>query len=406
MSSSSSINSSSSSISSNIFCIYEEDYNPSTHKIIETYESMNECKQNCVCTDCSFEDISNLENYTVNGATIALIDYFDTTQSIRVYTGTTGRTLVVPPGYSYAVFISSNGTIEEQEISAGQVLTFRSGIILGGGRRWFCDGAAGCVERMGFIKSLIVDYIPGYDSKGSCEADCCGIIVGAGPQWGGGFRFESRRRSCSERCVEQSLICSRDFCSEEDKCRQGCFEFPVDCICEQLDQSDPCACLKCELEGLCCDRQPGIKEGFYCGRERCSISGDCCEPEEPCCGGTKCCANVCCEGVCCDYGEGCCGGKCCKPEDCNNDVCSPPTTTTPAPTTTTPEPTTTTPEPTTTTPAPTTTTPAPTTTPPPSCSTTGDCPAYCTPDQIGGFPGLPCQCCNNKCIPTNQPCPT
>jgi hypothetical protein len=70
------------------------------------------------------------ETFTYEGTTITLSDYFEDGPK-RAYTGTTGEELVVPDGYDYAVFISSNGEVYEEVVTPGEVIQFQSAIIVG-----------------------------------------------------------------------------------------------------------------------------------------------------------------------------------------------------------------------------------------------------------------------------------
>lgn len=83
-----------------------------------------------------FNEISGSGSYSYANSSIILSKYFETSSSIRVYYGAKGSKMVVPPGYSLAVFMSSDGSVESEYVYEGQVLTFRSNIVLGSVPEW------------------------------------------------------------------------------------------------------------------------------------------------------------------------------------------------------------------------------------------------------------------------------
>lgn len=80
---------------------------------------------------------SNVTTYTspMGGSAITLSDYFTDTSTypVRVYTGFTGQKLVVPTGYTYAVYVATGGTLTDGSVVPGSSITFKSQILLGKG---------------------------------------------------------------------------------------------------------------------------------------------------------------------------------------------------------------------------------------------------------------------------------
>lgn len=83
-----------------------------------------------------FDEISDSGSYSYANSSIVLSQNFEISRSVRVYYGVKGRRMVVPPGYNLAVFMSSDGSVESEDVYEGQVLTFRSNIVLGSVPGW------------------------------------------------------------------------------------------------------------------------------------------------------------------------------------------------------------------------------------------------------------------------------
>lgn len=66
-----------------------------------------------------------------NGPTIVLSNIFNNDIDQILYSGNTGNNIIVPENYNYAIFIDNAGNVTEQQVEPGQLLTFRSDIVLG-----------------------------------------------------------------------------------------------------------------------------------------------------------------------------------------------------------------------------------------------------------------------------------
>lgn len=78
-------------------------------------------------------DLSGRSSFTIGSTTIILSDYFDTSNTVSPvsYVGASGETLLVPDNYNYAVYISDSNIITEEFVNPGDILVFKSSIILG-----------------------------------------------------------------------------------------------------------------------------------------------------------------------------------------------------------------------------------------------------------------------------------
>ena len=286
--------------------------------------------------------LNPLGTHFYGGTTIVLSNYFDDSRSVMSYVRNTGRKLIVPYGYNHAVYIDSSGNITEENVSVGQVLTFKSNIILGSfpTEFWACDPVNGCVKITPIING------GGFSSKQSCLAQCC-------QEKNGGWSPKSV--SCDDNCASYDEICSRDCgkipcgqgkcCEPEQSC---CTDSDGNKICMPPDEGECCSgaigwCFK--QFGKCCGDQccekfciQGTFDHCCCDKEtdQC-INGNCCSAEQVCgttlpycCSGADICLdNSCCPkdrvcaGKCCPEGESCMDGKCCPNGQLCNGKCCP-----------------------------------------------------------------------------------
>jgi hypothetical protein len=113
--------------------------------------------------DMDVEEVSHLGAFTSGSTQITFSSLFDTDQSVRSYKGTTGAALIVPAGYDLAVYIDSSGNVTQEQVTAGQVIYFRSDILLGNEwRRMTCNADQGCIDSQNGE----------YNSKAGCDASC------------------------------------------------------------------------------------------------------------------------------------------------------------------------------------------------------------------------------------------
>jgi hypothetical protein len=74
--------------------------------------------------------IDPLGSHTYGGTTIVLANYF-VDAPVYAIKGVTGSTISVPVGFSRAVYIDASGNVTQEDVTPGQVLTFKSEILLG-----------------------------------------------------------------------------------------------------------------------------------------------------------------------------------------------------------------------------------------------------------------------------------
>jgi hypothetical protein len=233
--------------------------------------------------------IDPLGSHTYSGTTIVLSNYF-TDSPVYALKGVTGSSISVPVGFNRAVYIDASGNVTQEDVTSGQVLTFKSEILLGakdypcedeglaagkcidkyrvdrtarfpqkfqpcpsvcrddtgkdcncssssssGPPDWFCDNKGGCRE-------VAIGSLNSYPSREYCEKDCCSRTDGAyqaGRGWG-----------CDPNCNTKQAICADIFnCAGGDYFCNNCIDYSqptipwgIACNCN-LSPKNGCECL-------------------------------------------------------------------------------------------------------------------------------------------------------------------
>ena len=295
------------------------------------------CEGECVS---AIECPSLLESsaYEYGNASVSL-KCFSPNYPVKVFEQFKGRFLEVPTGYNYALYVSDDGSITAGDVQEGQILTYRSKIILGTKKESGspCRYDSECnSENCEVCVENNFDLLGTLSSYGTCMSDC-DYDQRCCPN-DGGFCQDKDEDCCSkvsdcgdcEKCHEGNCIseCTGNTkCCNGENCLEYCCDVTADCMANM--------CLKCE-DGDCVSE---CLDGMMCCDGVCKPS--CCSTSEDCTRGSpvECSTCVegaclrgcfitilpmpgdsgpiglirtqCCDGTCCDIGEKCCAGTCC-----------------------------------------------------------------------------------------------
>ena len=175
--------------------------------------------------DLDANEISQNRTFTSeSGTQIALSSFFDTYQSVRNYKGVTGGSITVPQGYDLAVYIDSNGNVTQEQVAPGQIIYFKSEILLGqDAEGWTCSFERGCrtirsAKSVGF-------YSGDYSTQEECEENCdivwdCDQDEGCLVRYLVNTSLEYADAAFSKEACE--IRCKKDWgCDENQGCKQS-----------------------------------------------------------------------------------------------------------------------------------------------------------------------------------------
>lgn len=82
-------------------------------------------------TTTLLDSISNEDAKTILRSFDIVVDYGTNLKPLALLSGVSGESVTVTSGYNFAMFIASDGTVSYQTVKEGDILTFKSDIILG-----------------------------------------------------------------------------------------------------------------------------------------------------------------------------------------------------------------------------------------------------------------------------------